>query len=122
MIPADQHHFDTACDDRPYCVIASHHDVDALAESRCIWCHRLGHAAEAHPLPRDHPQYDAFYDASDDELAHMASAAIAPGRPAPVDRCPRCGEPVYSPAETEQHNRDVHNVGPVASTSWGAEP
>jgi len=32
MNPADQHHFDTACDDRPYCVIPSHHDVDALTE------------------------------------------------------------------------------------------
>jgi hypothetical protein len=31
-LPADQHHFDTACDDRPYCVIPSHHDVDAIAE------------------------------------------------------------------------------------------
>jgi hypothetical protein len=38
------------------------------------------------------------------------------------DRCPACGEPLYSPAETEAHNRQVHNVGPVATTSWGAEP
>jgi hypothetical protein len=29
-LPADEHHFDTACDDRPYCHIAEHHDVDAL--------------------------------------------------------------------------------------------
>lgn len=47
---------------------------------RCAWCHRLGHAAAAHPLPTDHPQYDAFYDASDDELAVIVSNAIAPGR------------------------------------------
>lgn len=29
-LPADEHHFDTACDDRPYCRIPEHHDVDAL--------------------------------------------------------------------------------------------
>jgi hypothetical protein len=29
-LPADEHHWDTACDDRPYCRIAEHHDVDAL--------------------------------------------------------------------------------------------
>lgn len=49
-------------------------------DDRCIWCHRLGHTAEAHPLPKDHPQYDAFYDATDDELAVIVSNAIAPGR------------------------------------------
>jgi hypothetical protein len=54
--------------------------TDPTPEPRCIWCHRLGHAAEAHPLPKDHPQYDAFYDATDDELAVMVSDAIAPGR------------------------------------------
>lgn len=37
-------------------------------------------------------------------------------------RCPRCGDRLYSPAETEQHNRDVHNFGPVETTRWGAEP
>lgn len=47
-------------------------------ENRCIWCHRLGHTAEAHPLPKDHPQYDAFYDATDDELADMVSNATWP--------------------------------------------
>lgn len=49
-------------------------------DDRCIWCHRLGHAAEAHPLPKDDPQYDAFHDATDDELAEMVSNADAPGR------------------------------------------
>lgn len=38
---------------------------------RCTWCHRLGHAADAHPLPKGHPQYDAFYDAGDAELSAM---------------------------------------------------
>jgi hypothetical protein len=38
------------------------------------------------------------------------------------DRCPLCQEPLYSPAETEAHNRLHHGVGPVATTSWGAEP
>lgn len=49
-------------------------------DDRCAWCHRFGHTAEEHPLPKDHPQYDAFYDATDDELAVMVSDAIAPGR------------------------------------------
>jgi hypothetical protein len=39
-----------------------------------------------------------------------------------ADRCPRCREPLYSPAETDAHNRLHHNVGPTATTSWGAEP
>lgn len=56
------------------------------SEERCIWCHRLGHAADVHPLPKDHPQYDAFYDATDDELAVMVSNAIAPGRADPQAR------------------------------------
>lgn len=29
-LPADEHHWDTACDDRPHCSIPAHHDVDAL--------------------------------------------------------------------------------------------
>jgi hypothetical protein len=48
-------------------------------ENRCVWCHRFGHDAEQHPLPNDHPQYDAFYDASDEELAQMVSEALKPG-------------------------------------------
>ena len=60
--------------------------------ARCAWCHRLGHAADAHPLPKDHPQYDAFYDATDDELAVMVRDAIAPGRAARGPH-PEAGEP-----------------------------
>jgi len=48
-------------------------------EIRCVWCHRLGHTAEAHPLPEGHPQYDAFYDATDEELAEIFSTAQRPG-------------------------------------------
>lgn len=51
-------------------------------EDRCVWCHRFGHTADAHPLPKDHPQYDAFHDATDDELAEMVSRSTWPnGRP-----------------------------------------
>lgn len=44
-------------------------EVHDERDERCAWCHRFGHAAEQHPLPKGHPQYDAFYDATDDELA-----------------------------------------------------
>ena len=49
---------------------------------RCAWCHRLGHAAEQHPLPKGHPQYDAFYDATDNELIGIVINALGPGREA----------------------------------------
>jgi len=49
-------------------------------------------------------------------------ASLQRGEYETVERCPLCQEQLYSPAETEQHNRDVHNVGPVETTSWGAEP
>lgn len=39
-----------------------------------------------------------------------------------VERCPRCGERLYSPAETETHNRTVHNFGPVGTVFAEAEP
>lgn len=44
----------------------------------CDWCGRSGatHTADEHPLPRDHADYDAFFDATDDELAGMAAEAI----------------------------------------------
>lgn len=45
-------------------------------ESLCPWCHQPGHADTDHPLPKDHPQYDAFYDAPDDDLAEMVSEAL----------------------------------------------
>lgn len=37
----------------------------------CDWCRKPGatHTADEHPLPQGHPDYDAFYDASDEELA-----------------------------------------------------
>lgn len=44
----------------------------------CDWCRRPGatHTEDQHPLPKDHPDYDAFFDASDDELTAMAVEAI----------------------------------------------
>jgi cytochrome c553 len=48
-------------------------------ETRCVWCHKRGHTAEEHPLPKDHPQYDAFHDATDDELSGIVSTAVRPG-------------------------------------------
>lgn len=44
----------------------------------CDWCRRPGatHTADEHPLPRDHADYDAFYDASDDELTAMTVEAL----------------------------------------------
>lgn len=55
-------------------------------EDRCSWCRQLGHAADEHPLPKDHPQYDAFNDASDDELADMLTGAVWPN-----------GQPLFRP-------------------------
>lgn len=43
----------------------------------CDVCARAPHADGAeHPLPTDHLDYDAFYDARDEDLAAMASEAI----------------------------------------------
>ncbi|MCW2768518.1 MAG: hypothetical protein JWO11_4477 [Nocardioides sp.] len=39
-----------------------------------------------------------------------------------VEHCERCGERLYSPAETETHNRTVHNFGPVGTVWPEAEP
>ena len=46
--------------------------------SQCDHCgaRSNSHTAADHPLPKDHPDYDAFFDASDDELSEMASAAL----------------------------------------------
>jgi hypothetical protein len=45
--------------------------------SVCEFCGRVGsHTAAEHPLPTIHPDYDAFFDASDSDLATMASEAI----------------------------------------------
>jgi hypothetical protein len=44
--------------------------------ARCGWCRQPGHAEGDHPLPKDHPQYDAFYDANDDELSQIVQAAL----------------------------------------------
>lgn len=30
VLPADEHHFDTACDDRPYCEIREHHALEDM--------------------------------------------------------------------------------------------
>lgn len=54
-------------------------------------------------------------------IDELASGVTGPPPQAGPDRC-SCGELLYSPAEAEAHNRQVHNVGPVATTSWGAEP
>lgn len=45
---------------------------------RCDWCRKpdAAHDAAEHPLPRDHADYDAFFDASDDELAAMTAEAL----------------------------------------------
>lgn len=48
--PADQHHFDTACDDRPYCVIPRHHDVDALGE-QVLFTRQDGTTVDVTPKP-----------------------------------------------------------------------
>jgi hypothetical protein len=44
----------------------------------CDWCRRPGatHTEDQHPLPRDHADYDAFYDATDAELTAMTVEAL----------------------------------------------
>lgn len=51
--------------------------TDPTPDHPCSWCRRPGHTADAHPLPKDHPDYDAFFDASDDDLAAMLGREIA---------------------------------------------
>ncbi len=48
-------------------------------QARCDWCRKPGatHTEEQHPLPRDHADYDAFFDASDGELAGMVAEAAS---------------------------------------------
>lgn len=43
----------------------------------CTWCRKPGHAEADHPLPRDHADYDAFYDAGDDELGAIVHNALS---------------------------------------------
>lgn len=31
VLPADQHHFDVSCDDRPYCEIREHHALEDMS-------------------------------------------------------------------------------------------
>lgn len=46
--------------------------TDTQPPSTCTWCRRGNRHVEAdHPLPADHPDYDAFYDATDDQLGAM---------------------------------------------------
>lgn len=42
----------------------------------CDLCGRSTHPGMDHPLPADHPAYDAFFDASDDELLDMIHGAL----------------------------------------------
>ena len=53
-------------------------DDGELIRLGCDWCRRPGvtHTADEHPLPKAHPDYDAFFDATDDELAGMAAEAL----------------------------------------------
>jgi hypothetical protein len=44
----------------------------------CEWCKQPGHDAEEHPLPAGHPAYDAFYDATDDQLCNLLDGATFP--------------------------------------------
>ncbi|MFG1776631.1 hypothetical protein ACGFIG_09400 [Micromonospora sp. NPDC049048] len=46
--------------------------------SPCDWCRKPGatHGPDEHPLPKTHLDYDAFFDASDDELAAMTVCAL----------------------------------------------
>jgi hypothetical protein len=55
-------------------------------------------------------------------LSLVAAAALTVIDEGGPKFCPRCGERCYGAVEIEQHNRDVHNFGPVATTTWGAEP
>lgn len=59
--------------------------------STCDWCRKPGatHTEDQHPLPVDHPDYDAFYDASDEELAALAACALSHfGQPHPTEEQP----------------------------------
>jgi len=49
--------------------------------SRCDWCGMTdaNHTEDQHPLPRDHADYDAFWDAPDDELVAIAVNAFDNG-------------------------------------------
>lgn len=53
-------------------------DDGEVIRLRCDWCRKPNatHTGSEHPLPKDHPDYDAFFDATDDELAGMAVEAI----------------------------------------------
>lgn len=44
--------------------------------STCDWCGKPGHDEADHPLPKDHPDYDAFNDADDDELRDVINDAL----------------------------------------------
>ncbi|MFI1194062.1 hypothetical protein ACH4T9_12505 [Micromonospora sp. NPDC020750] len=46
--------------------------------TRCDWCRKPNatHTETEHPLRRDHPDYDAFYDATDSDLAAMTADAL----------------------------------------------
>lgn len=47
--------------------------MDRIASNDCARCGVIGsHVASDHPLPNDHADYDAFYDATDEDLAAMA--------------------------------------------------
>ncbi len=52
--------------------------ADSTPQMPCDWCGRPGatHLESDHPLPKNHPDYDAFFDASDDELAPMIREAL----------------------------------------------
>lgn len=47
--------------------------------SPCDWCRKpyATHGADEHPLPKDHPDYDAFYDATDAELTSVLFDALS---------------------------------------------
>ena len=44
----------------------------------CDWCRKPGatHTADEHPLPKSHPDYDAFNDATDAELTGVLLDAL----------------------------------------------
>lgn len=58
-------------------------DTTSPAVSRCDWCRKPNatHTEEEHPLPRDHRDYDAFYDATDNDLAVMVANAVKAAQP-----------------------------------------
>ncbi|MEV1331151.1 hypothetical protein AB0J20_16415 [Micromonospora costi] len=53
-------------------------DDDELIRLRCDWCRKpdATHDADEHPLPKTHADYNAFFDATDDELAGMTVEAL----------------------------------------------